>query len=81
MWLTFFYSPLIPIVLVFSGVNFIFTYFVEKYTLLNRSSVKDAISKHVSIEMIEHLEHIIVLYAIGDHLKIFFCFLSYMIDH
>ena len=79
MWVTFLYAPLIPIVVPFSLVNLIATYYVEKYTLLRRSSVKEILSKQVSLEMIELLEYIIIFYSIGIIIKliIFFYFDSH----
>ena len=65
MWTTFLYAPVIPIVLVLSLLNLGFTYWVEKYTLLRRSTIKNTISKQVSIEMIELLEFTIIFYALG----------------
>jgi hypothetical protein len=53
MWVTFLYAPVIPIVLIFSLVNLILTYYVEKLTLIKRSSIKNNISHKVSQEMIE----------------------------
>ena len=66
MWVTFLYAPLIPIVLPFSLVYIILTYYIEKYTIMRRSTVKDILSKNISLEMIEHLEYIIIFYAIGN---------------
>jgi hypothetical protein len=65
MWVSFLYAPLIPIVLPFSLVYIILTYYIEKYTIMRRSTVKDVLSKNISLEMIEHLEYIIIFYAIG----------------
>lgn len=66
MWVTFLYAPLIPIVLPFSLMYIILTYYIEKYTIMRRSTVKDILSKNISQEMIEHLEYIIIFYAIGS---------------
>ena len=68
MWVTFLYAPIIPIVVPFSLVYCILTYWIEKYTLLRRSSVKEVLSHNVSVEMIELLEYIIILYGIGIQL-------------
>ena len=66
MWVTFLYAPLIPIVLPFSLVYIILTYYIEKYTIMRRSSVKSVLSKNISIEMIEYLDFIIIFYSIGN---------------
>ena len=66
MWVTFLYAPLIPIVLPLSLVYIILTYYIEKYTIMRRSSVKSVLSKNISIEMIEYLDFIIIFYSIGN---------------
>ena len=66
MWVTFLYAPLIPIVLPFSLVYIILTYYIEKYTIMRTSSVKSVLSKNISIEMIEYLDFIIIFYSIGN---------------
>jgi len=68
MWVTFLYAPLIPIVLPFSLVYIILTYYIEKYTIMRRSTVKDVLSRNISIEMTEYLELIIIFYSIGNFL-------------
>jgi len=69
MWVTFLYAPLIPIVLPFSLVYIILTYYIEKFTIMRRSSVKSVLSKNISIEMIEYLDFIIIFYSIGNLLN------------
>ena len=66
MWVTFLYAPMIPAVLPFSLVYIILTYYIEKYTIMRRSSVKSVLSKNISIEMIEYLDFIIIFYSIGN---------------
>ena len=66
MWVTFLYAPVIPIVLPLSLVYIILTYYIEKYTIMRRSSVKSVLSKNISIEMIEYLDFIIIFYSIGN---------------
>ena len=68
MWVTFLYAPLIPIVLPFSLVYIILTYYIEKYTIMRRSTVKDVLSRNISVEMTEYLEIIIIFYSIGNFL-------------
>jgi hypothetical protein len=41
-------------------------YFVDKYNVLRRRTIKESLSKHLSIEMIEMLELIIVFTGIGN---------------
>ena len=66
MWVTFLYAPVITIVLQLSLVYIILTYYIEKYTIMRRSSVKSVLSKNISIEMIEYLDFIIIFYSIGN---------------
>lgn len=68
MWVTFLYAPMIPAVLPFSLVYIILTYYIEKYTIMRRSTVKDVLSRNISVEMTEYLEFIIIFYSIGNFL-------------
>ena len=66
MWITFLYAPLIPIALVFGIIGLIFFYWVQKYNIVRRSTIQEALDCKLSIEMIELLEYIIILYALGN---------------
>lgn len=66
MWFTFFYSPAIPMGTALSIVGLIFYYFVDKFNLLYRRTVKESIGKNLTIEMIELLEYSSVLYMFGN---------------
>lgn len=66
MWFTFFYAPAIPLGLVFSLLNLIYYYWIDMYNVMKRRTIKETLSAHVSIEMIENLEMTIILYAIGN---------------
>lgn len=66
MWFTFFYGDIIPVGILFSIMGLTLYYFVDKYNVLRRRTIKESLSKHLSIEMIEMLELIIVFTGIGN---------------
>lgn len=66
MWFTFFYAPAIPLGLVFSLLNLIYYYYIDQYNVFKKRTIKETLSKEVSIEMIENLELCIIFYAIGN---------------
>lgn len=66
MWFTFFYAPCIPLGNFFSMLNLILYYYIDKYNVLRRRTIKESLSKDVSLGMIEMLEFIIIFFAIGN---------------
>lgn len=66
MWFTFFYAPCIPLGIFFSILNLILYYYIDKFNLLKRRTIKESLDKSVSVEMIEMLEMSIIYYAIGN---------------
>lgn len=66
MWFTFFYGDIIPVGILFSIMGLTLYYFVDKYNVLRRRTIKESLSKHLSIEMIEMLELIIIFTGIGN---------------
>lgn len=66
MWFTFFYGDIIPIGILFSIMGLTLYYFVDKYNVLRRRTIKESLSKHLSIEMIEMLELIVIFTGIGN---------------
>jgi len=66
MWFTFFYGDIIPLGILFSIMGLTLYYFVDKYNVLRRRTIKESLSKHLSIEMIEMLELIIIFTGIGN---------------
>lgn len=66
MWVTFFYGGAIPVGVIFSFLMLNAYYWIDKYIVLRRRTIKDSISRDLSIEMIETLEMILVLYGIGS---------------
>lgn len=78
MWVTFFYSPIMPIGTLISLAGLIAYYFTDKYNLLFRRTVKESIGKKLSFEMVEFVEYSIVFHTFGEA---FFKYItSYYID-
>lgn len=66
MWFTFLYGSAIPIGVICSCTGVIFYYFIDKYNILRRRTVKESISKELSVEMINLLDLIIFFSAFGE---------------
>ena len=66
MWFTFFYAPAIPAGILLSLLSLIFYYYIDKYNVLRRRTIKESLNRDVSIEMIELLETGLVFYGIGN---------------
>ena len=64
MWFTFFYSPVIPLGTFWSLLGLIVYYWVDKYNVLRRRTIKESISKDLTFEMIELLEYIIIFHSV-----------------
>ena len=65
MWFTFFFSPALPLGTLFSAVGLIFYYYIDKYNLIFRRTVKENIGKKLTDEMIELLNYCIVFHSFG----------------
>ncbi|KAL4489888.1 hypothetical protein ABPG72_010787 [Tetrahymena utriculariae] len=65
MFTTAFYSPIVPMSLFWSLIGLILQYWVDKYNLIHRSSVKNNMSAELSIEMTEHLEYFLPIQSIS----------------
>jgi hypothetical protein len=48
MWFTYFYATMIPLGLILSLAGLILYYFIDKYNLLRRRTVKESISSKLS---------------------------------
>lgn len=66
MWFTFFYGSCIPIGILLSILSLIYYYYVDKYNVIKRRTIKESLSMEVSTEMIEMLEMIIIFFALGN---------------
>lgn len=49
MWFTFLYAPCIPLGNFFSILTLVAYYYIDKYNILRRSTVKENLSKEVSL--------------------------------
>jgi hypothetical protein len=66
MWFTFLYGGAIPMGIFFSMFGLTIYYYVDKYNLIRRRTIKESLSKDLSIEMIEMLEYIIIFNGFGN---------------
>jgi hypothetical protein len=76
MWFTFFYGDIIPVGVLFSILGLTLYYYVDKFNVLRRRTIKENLSKNLSIgmiilittilEMIEMLELIIFFQGSGN---------------
>jgi hypothetical protein len=70
MFLTAFYSPLLPIGLVYSMLGLMMHYWVQKYILMNRRTVTSALGGSLSNNMTDILELFLPIFCIGNLLFI-----------
>ncbi len=49
MWFTFFYGDIIPVGILFSILGLTLYYFIDKYNVLRRRTIKENLSKDLSI--------------------------------
>ena len=66
MWFTFFYCPAIPFGTLWSILGILLYYYVDKYNIIFKRTVKENIGQELTIEMIELLEYCIVLHMFGN---------------
>jgi len=66
MWFTFLYVELIPFGAIYSFTGLILYYLVDKYTLLNRCSIKDSVSSKLSRTTVKVLDFTLVLKPAGE---------------
>lgn len=66
MWFTFLYGSAIPLGIVFSMFGLTIYYYIDKYNVLRRRTIKENLGKALSIEMIEMLELIILFNGFGS---------------
>jgi len=74
MWFTSFYACIMPIGILFSLTNVIFTYFLDKYLLLRRYSRTPLLSAKLNREMVESLEFCPFIMCVGSlffHIMLF----------
>jgi hypothetical protein len=66
MWFTFLYVPLIPMGAFLTAIGTGLYYWVDKYNLLRRSSVKENVSGKLSITALTFLDLVLVFFALGQ---------------
>lgn len=66
MWFTIFYAYLIPVASVISLLGIILYYFVDKYNLLRKCSLKQTMSSTISNRMMKLLDFTLLFLIVGD---------------
>jgi hypothetical protein len=66
MWFTFLYGSAIPVGILLSLMGLVLYYWIDKYNVMRRRTIKENLTKEVSIEMIEMLEATIICCGIGN---------------
>lgn len=64
MYVVAFYASVIPIGLVITCIALLTHYWVEKYNIARRRTIKYNYSSEMSIEMIEQLEFVLPIYCV-----------------
>jgi len=71
MLLTAFYAPAIPISILLAIVGLVFVYWVDKYILLRRAALPFALGSELTECMLEYLEWMTFMYALGNMLIVY----------
>ena len=66
MWFTIFYASLIPIASIVSLFGILLYYFVDKYNLLRKCSLKQSISNVISNRMMKLLDFTLLFLILGE---------------
>ncbi|KRX04521.1 hypothetical protein PPERSA_04336 [Pseudocohnilembus persalinus] len=66
MYLCAFYSPILPVGMIWSILGIFLHYWIDKYNLLRRRVIKYNMSSDLSREMIEMLEFVLIIYCTGN---------------
>lgn len=66
MWFTIFYAYLIPVASLISLAGIILYYFVDKYNLLRKCSLKQTMSSTISNRMMKLLDFTLLFLIVGD---------------
>lgn len=56
VWMTFFFEPFMPFGIIYSLIGLISLYWIDKYNVVTKRTIKDNISMELSTAMIELLE-------------------------
>jgi hypothetical protein len=65
IWLTAFYCPIVPIVVVFSFIGLLLNYFIEKILYGSTYSIPNMLSSMVNDSAIELIEYFSLIIAVG----------------
>ncbi|EAS04833.2 kinase domain protein (macronuclear) [Tetrahymena thermophila SB210] len=68
MFMVAFYSPIIPVGILYSMVAILLMYWVDKFNILRRKTIKFSQSAELSIEMTEMIEYILPIYSLSNAL-------------
>lgn len=66
IWLISLYKSLIPVGSMIALIGLICYYWIDKYNLLRRSTVKESVSGHLTLKIMTLLEFSIVLKPLGE---------------
>lgn len=66
MWFTYLFGNAIPIGIILSMLGLSMYFWIDKYNVMRRRTVKENLAKEVSIEMIEMLEFTIIFCGVGN---------------
>lgn len=61
-----FYTPILPVVLLWAIIGLFLTYIIDKYNLLRRRTVKFALGNSLSVEMTEMVEFILPIFTLSN---------------
>lgn len=64
MYVTAFYASIIPLVLIISCIGLALHYWVQKYNVLRRRTIKHHYGHEMSLEMTEWLELVLPIYCV-----------------
>ena len=66
MWLSFMYTPVIPLVSLFSMFGLVIYYYADKFNVINRRTIKENISAELSNNLFTLLEYVVTCHAFGN---------------
>lgn len=71
MYTVAFYTSILPIVLAWTMVGLVMIYFLDKYNILRRRTIKFALGDELSKEMTEMIELILPIYTLAADIFIY----------
>lgn len=61
VWMTFFFESFMPYGIIYSLIGLMCLYWIDKYNVVTRRTIKDNISMELSTSMIDLLEMIVIV--------------------